>query len=113
MTITFSWLVLITVLAAGVAIADGIVRTRGKRNRSILVVVEIVVAALLLLSVFVPSLIGFTRLFTIVLEIDLIALLLFPGTRRRRGAAGAGIALVLNTIVILVAAGWLTVPGLG
>ncbi|HAM25599.1 MAG TPA: hypothetical protein DCP11_02555 [Microbacteriaceae bacterium] len=114
MTVTLTWLLIITILAAALAIYDGIVRLQGKRGNSILAVAELVFAALMLLSVFVALPAPFTTfLFALILEVVLIALAVLPGKRRRGSSTATFIALLLNSVVVLIAAGWLHIPGLG
>jgi hypothetical protein len=108
MTVTLSWLLIITILAAALAVYDGIVRLRGKRGNSFLAVAELV------LSVFVALPAPFsTFLFALILEVVLVAIAILPGRRRRGSSTATFIALVLNSVVVLIAAGWLHVPGLG
>jgi uncharacterized membrane protein len=112
---TLSWLLIITVLAAALAVVDGVRRVRGHRTNSILAIAELVFAVLMLISVFVafPAPLG-TILFSIALEIVLIILLVLPSTRGRGGITTVTvIALILNSIVVLIALGWLSIPGLG
>ncbi|MET4781976.1 hypothetical protein [Glaciihabitans sp. UYNi722] len=112
MTFTFSILTIITIVAAAFAIYDAATRLRGTRNRSILAIAELIFAALLLLSVFVVLPAPFTTFpFAIVLEVILVASLIFRGTGRKAVAPVTVIALVLTTIVVLISAGWLHVPG--
>ena len=111
MTVTL--LLVITVLAGALSLYDGIVRLRGKRGNSILAIVEIIAAALMLLALFgilttsIP--IG---ILSLVLEIVLILQLIIRGTTRRGGAAITIIALILNTIVLIVAFNVFQIPGL-
>lgn len=111
MTVTL--LLVITVLAGALSLYDGIVRLRGKRGNSILAIVEIIAAALMLLALFgilTTSLgVGFLSL---VLEIVLILQLIIRGSTRRGGAAITIIALILNTIVLIVAFNIFQIPGL-
>ena len=111
MTVTL--LLVITVLAGALSLYDGIVRLRGKRGNSILAIVEIIAAALMLLALFgilttsIP--IG---ILSLVLEIVLILQLIIRGSTRRGGAAITIIALILNTIVLIVAFNVFQIPGL-
>jgi len=109
-----SWLLLITIAAAGLAIFDGVRRVRGHHGNSIIAIAELVLAVLMLVSVFIafPAPLG-TILFAIGLEIVLILLLVLKGTRNRAFTTLTLIALILNSIVVLIAAGWLHIPGLG
>ena len=111
MTVTL--LLVITVLAGALSLYDGIVRLRGKRGNTILAIVEIIAAALMLLALFgilttsIP--IG---ILSLVLEIVLILQLIIRGSTRRGGAAITIIALILNTIVLIVAFNVFQIPGL-
>ena len=111
MTITL--LLVITVLAGALSLYDGIVRLRGKRGNSILAIVEIIAAALMLLALFgilttsIP--IG---ILSLILEIVLILQLVIRGSTRRGGAAITIIALILNTVVLIVAFNIFQIPGL-
>ena len=112
--ITLSWLLIITVLAAVLALFDGIGRLRGKRSNSILAIAELVFAVLMLLSIFIAFPAPFTTfLFALILEIVLVLILVLRGTGRKGVGAITIIALILNTVVVLIAAGWLRIPGLG
>jgi hypothetical protein len=113
MTVTLTWLLIITILAGASAVYDGIVRLQGKRGNSFLAVAEIVLAGLMLVSVFVALPAPFTTfIFSLVLEAVLIALVILPGKRRGGSSTATFIALVLNSVVVLIAAGWLQIPGL-
>lgn len=107
-------LFVITILAGVLGVIDGIIRLRGRRGGATIVgVAEIVFGALLLVSLFV-ALPAPLNLLTaaILLEIALLLALFVRGGTRRGGIAITLVALVLNTIVVLVTLGWLTVPGL-
>ena len=67
---TLSWLLIITILAAAFAIVDGVRRVRG-RNNSVLAIAELVLAVLMLISVFIafPAPLS-TFLFALALEIE-------------------------------------------
>ena len=111
MTVTVTLLLVITLLAGALSLYDGIVRLRGKRGNSILAIVEIIAAALMLLALFqllvTPLGIG---ILSVILEIVLVLQLIVRGSTKRGGAAITVIALVLNSIVLLVAFGF-TIPG--
>ena len=113
MTVSFTLLTLITIVAAALAIYDGIARLRGKRSNSILAIAELVFSVLMVLSVFIafPSPFS-TLLFAIILEGVLLLVLLFRGTGRRGATMITTIAIILIAIVILIAAGWLRIPGI-
>ena len=112
--VTINLLFIITVLAAGLSIYDGIARLRGRRNGgSIVAIAEIVFAALMLLSLFIafPAPLGLLT-WALLLEAALIVALVLSGKVRRGMWVVTIIALVLNTIVVLVNLGWLHIPGL-
>ena len=112
--VTINLLFIITILAGALSLYDGIARLRGRGASSILAIAEIVFAALLLVSVFVafPAPLGLLT-WAILLEIALVLVLVLRGSVRRRGVwVVTVIALVLNTIVVLVGLNWLHVPGL-
>ena len=110
--ITLSWLLIVTILAAALALFDGISRVRGRGGNSILAIAELLFAALMLVSIFFafPAPLG-TFLFALILEVVLILVLLVRGSKGI--ATVTVIALILNSIVVLISAGWLTIPGLG
>jgi hypothetical protein len=112
--VTVNLLFIITILAGALSLFDGIARIRGRGASTILAVAEIVFAALLLVSVFVAFPAPLTLLtWAILLEIVLVLALILRGGSTRRGIwAITLIALILNTIVVLVNLGWLHVPGL-
>ena len=93
------------------ALVDGIIRVRG-RGTAILAVIEIIVAALFLIS-FIPSWCHSGRvILAVVLLIVLVLQLILRGSTRRSGAAITVIAIVLLVIWIVVALGWVAIPGL-
>lgn len=111
---TISLLLIITVLAAALSLVDGITRLRGRRGNSVLAVIEIIAAVLMLLAlfpIFFPAPFG-VGILSIVLEIVLILQLILRGSTRRGGAAITIIALVLNSIVLVVAYNLFQIPGL-
>lgn len=114
MTVTLSWLLIITILAAALALVDGISRLRGRRSNSILAIAELIFAVLMLISIFFafPAPMG-TFLFAIILEVILLLILLIRGAGSKGVSTVTLIALILNTVVVLIAAGWLIIPGLG
>jgi hypothetical protein len=68
----------------------------------------------MLLSIFFafPAPLG-TFLFAVILEVVLILILLIRGAGAKGVSTVTVIALILNSVVVLIAAGWLTIPGLG
>lgn len=110
---TVNLLFVITLLAGALSLYDGIVRVRGRRASSIIAIAEIIFAALLLVALFVAFPAPLTLLtWAILLEIALLLALLLRGGIRRGAWVITIIALVLNTIVVLVTLGWLHIPGL-
>ncbi|MBN9238098.1 MAG: hypothetical protein BGO97_00330 [Micrococcales bacterium 70-64] len=107
-----SLLLIITVVAAALALWDGIVRVRGRSN-SIVSIIQIIAAALMLLALFgiVVTSLG-VGILAVILVIVLILQLILRGSTRRKGAAITIIALVLNAIVVIVAFGLFSIPGL-
>ena len=111
-------LITIVALAAGIlALVDGIIRVRG-RGTAILAVIEIIVAALFLiafippLAAVIPTLVSTVTL-AVILLIILVLQLVLRGSTRRSGAALTVIAIVLLIIWLVVALGWVNIPGLG
>ncbi len=109
-----TWLLLITIVAAGLSIYDGVRRIRGNKSNSILAIAELVFSVLMLASIFIafPAPLG-TFLFALVLEVILILTLVVTGSRAKGFTTITLVALVLNSIVVLIAIGWLRIPGLG
>ncbi|MEP6481716.1 MAG: hypothetical protein ABJA94_06875 [Rhodoglobus sp.] len=106
-------LLIITILAGALGLYDGIVRIRGRRASTVIAVAEIVFAALLLVSAFVAFPAPLTLLtWAILLEVALLIALFLRGGIRRGAWVVTIVALVLNTIVVLVNLGWLHIPGL-
>ena len=70
-------------------------------------------AVLMLISIFFafPAPLG-TLLFAIILEVILLLILLVRGAGAKGVSTITIIALILNTIVVLIALGWLIIPGL-
>ncbi|MET0726301.1 MAG: hypothetical protein ABWY36_08100 [Leifsonia sp.] len=109
--ITLSWLLLIALAGGVVALIDGVQRARGK-GTAVLAIVEIVVAALFLLSLFLPGIPFGSLVLAVTLLIVLLIQLLLRGGRKRAGIGltVAGIALLLVWIVLVN--NWLVIPGI-
>ena len=102
----------ILIIVTGVlAVIDSVVRVRGRRG--VLAIIELIAGVLLILSNFItlPHILGQT-IMQIVLEVVLILLLFIRGGTRRGGLAITIITLILNTVLILLTLGWITIPGL-
>lgn len=110
---TVSLLLIITVIAGALSLYDGIIRLRGKRGNSAIAVVEIIAAALMLLALFgiLTTALG-VGILSVILEIALILQLVLRGSTRRGGATITIIALIANSIVLIVAFGLFSIPGL-
>jgi len=106
--ITLSWLMIIALAGGVLALIDGILRLRGKGG-TLFGVLETVVAALFLLSHFVPS-IPFGSL---VLGIATIVVLVIGLILRAKHAIGVTIAaLVVIGLWIVLINRWLIIPGI-
>ncbi|MEO7349671.1 MAG: hypothetical protein ABIW32_07430 [Terrimesophilobacter sp.] len=108
-TVTLGWLLIIALLAAILAILDGITRMRG--NTSALAIVEVLFGVLLLLSLFFafPAPLG-AFVFAFVLVVLLLVSLLSRGGSRRTSIITV-IALILMVITALLYSGWVSIPG--
>lgn len=103
-------LTLIYLIATIVAVIDGIARARG-RGSSVLAVIEIVVAALMILALFVSIPFGSIALGVVLLIVLVLQLVLRGSARRRGGASLTVIALVATAIWLILALGWVHIPG--
>jgi hypothetical protein len=108
--ITLSWLLIIGLLGGVLALIDGIIRVRG-RGTAIVAVIEIIVAALFILSFFVVVPFG-SLVLAIALLIVLIVQLVLRGSTRRSGVTITVIAIVLTLIWLILAQGWIVIPGI-
>ena len=108
--ITLNILTLITDAAAVLALLDGIARLRSSRNSTVLAVLELVLAVLMLLTFFaaLPAPLSLIVV-SVALEIVLVLALL---TSKRGSKTLTVVALVLNSIVVVTAFGWVAIPGL-
>jgi hypothetical protein len=107
--ITLSWLLIIGLLGGILALIDGIIRVRG-RGTAIVAVIEIIVAALFILSFFVVVPFG-SLILAIVLLIVLIVQLVLRGSTRRSGVTITVVAIILTLIWLVLAQGWIVIPG--
>jgi hypothetical protein len=105
----FSLVVLLGMVGGVVALADGILRLRASRASSVLAIIELIVAALFLVSLFLP----FVPWSWLVLGSALVAVLVIAlVTSGRRGLTIPIVALVLVAVYLLLWTGVLVVPGL-
>ena len=105
--ITFTWLLLIALVGGILAVIDGILRLRGKGG-TVVGAVELIAGGLFLASLFVP--IGFgSMVMAVITAIALIVALIVRG----KSSIGLTIAaLVLVVVWIVLANGWLVIPGI-
>ncbi|WES63061.1 hypothetical protein P0L94_11410 [Microbacter sp. GSS18] len=105
--ITLSWLLLIALVGGVLALVDGVLRLRG-RGGTVLGIIEVVVAALFLLSLFVTGIpFGSTVLAVAVIIVLVIGLIL----RGRAALALTVAALIVLAAWIVLVNEWLIVPG--
>lgn len=106
--ITLSWLLLIALIGGVLALVDGVLRLRG-RGGTVLGIIEVVVAALFLLSLFVTGIpFGSTVLAVAVIIVLVIGLIL----RGRAALALTVAALIVLAAWIVLVNEWLIVPGI-
>jgi hypothetical protein len=108
--VTFSLLLLIAIAGGVVALIDGVQRARG-RGTAVLAVVEIIVAALFLLSLFLPGIPFGSLALAVVLLIVLVIQLLLRGGRKRAGIGLALAGIILLLVWIVLVQNWLIIPG--
>lgn len=108
--ITLSWLLIIGLLGGALGLIDGVIRVRG-RGTAIVAVIEIIVAALFILSFFVPGIPFGSLILAIALLVVLVVQLVLRGATRRSGITITLVALVLIVIWIVLAQHWLVIPG--
>jgi len=106
--ITLSWLLLIALVGGVLALIDGIWRVRA-RGSAVVGIIEIVVAALFLLSLFVTGIPFGSLVLGIALLVVLVVALV---TRGRLGMTLTIIALVLIAAWLVLEQGWIVIPGL-
>jgi len=106
-----SFLLILIIIVAALAIVDGVSRLRGRGSGTVVGVLEIILGALLLVSQFVPQLVIVAPWFwSALLEIVLVIAVIVRG--RGRVWIVTLVALILNTLLLLVLFGWLTIPGI-
>lgn len=107
--LTLTWLLLIGLAGGVLALVDGIWRLRARGGSTVVGIIEIVVAGLFLLSLFVTG-IPFGALVLGIATIVVLAVALFAGGRT--GRTLTIIALVLLVIWLILVNGWIVIPGL-
>ena len=108
--ITLSWLLLIALLGGVLALVDGIWRLRARGGNTVVGVIEVIVAALFLLSLFVPG-IPWGSLVLGVATLIVVVVALFLGGRTGRGVTIAAAVVVAIWLVLLVNH-WIDIPGI-
>ena len=107
--ITLSWLLLIALLGGVLALVDGIWRLRARGGNTVVGVIEVIVAALFLLSFFVPG-IPWGSLVLGVATLIVVVVALFLGGRTGRGVTIA--AAVVVAIWLVLVNHWIVIPGI-
>ena len=106
--ITLTWLLLIALAAGVLGLVDGIWRLRARGGSTVVGIIEIVVAALFLLSLFLPG-IPFGSLALGIALLIVLAVAMFAGGRT--GRTLTIIALVLTAVWLVLTLGWVVIPG--
>ncbi len=107
--ITLSWLLLIALAAGILAVVDGIWRLRARGGSTIVGIIELVVAGLFLLSLFVPGIPWGSLVLGIATLVVLVVALFLGG---RTGRTLTIIALVLMVVWVVLVNRWLVIPGI-
>ncbi|KQM80678.1 hypothetical protein [Agromyces sp. Leaf222] len=107
--ITLTWLLLIALIGGVLALIDGIWRLRARGGSTVVGVIEVIVAALFLLTFFVPG-IPWGSLVLGVATLIALVVALFAGGRTGRGVTVA--ALVVIAVWIVLVNQWLIIPGI-
>ena len=106
--ITLSWLLLIGLVGGVLALVDGIWRLRARGGSVVVGIIEIVVAGLFMLSLFVPG-IPWGSLVLGVATLIVLVVALFAGGRT--GRTLTIVALVVMVVWIILVNRWLIIPG--
>jgi hypothetical protein len=106
--ITLTWLLLIGLIGGALALVDGILRLRARRGSTIIGIIEIIVAALFLLSLFLPG-IPFGSLVLGIATLVVLAIALFVGGRTGRTITVAALVIIVVWLILLNR--WLVIPG--
>ncbi|HEU0180837.1 MAG TPA: hypothetical protein VFR16_01515 [Agromyces mariniharenae] len=107
--IALSWLLIIAIIGGALALVDGILRLRARGGSTIVGIIEIVVAGLFLLALFIPA-IPFGAIVLGVVTLIVLAVALFAGGRT--GRTITIIALVAIALYLILANRWLVIPGI-
>lgn len=106
--IVLSWLLLIALVGGVLALVDGIWRLRARGGSTVVGIIEIVVAGLFVLSLFLTG-IPFGSLVLGIATLVVLAVALFAGGRT--GRTLTIIALVVIVVWLILLNGWLVIPG--
>ena len=106
--ITLTWLLLIALAAGVLGLVDGIWRLRARGGSTVVGIIEVIVAGLFLLSLFLPR-IPFGSVVLGVATLIVLAIAMFAGGRT--GRTLTIIALVLMAIWLVLTLGWVVIPG--
>jgi hypothetical protein len=106
--IVLSWLLLIALVGGVLALVDGIWRLRARGGSTVVGIIEIVVAGLFVLSLFLTG-IPFGSLVLGIATLVVLAVALFAGGRT--GRTLTIIALVVIVVWLILVNGWLVIPG--
>lgn len=107
--IVLSWLLIIALVGGALALVDGIWRLRARGGSTIVGIIEIVVAGLFLLSLFIPGIPWGSTVLGIATLI-VLAVALFAGGRT--GRTLTIVALVVIAVWVILVNRWLVIPGI-
>jgi hypothetical protein len=107
--IALSWLLLIALAAGVLTLVDGIWRLRARGGSTVVGIIEIVVAALFLLTLFVPAIPWSWLVLGVALLVVLIVAIV---TRGGTGITLPVIGIVLIALFLVLMNRWLVIPGL-
>lgn len=107
--ITLTWLLIIALVGGVLALVDGIWRLRARGGSTVVGILEIVVAGLFLLSLFLPG-IPWGPLVLGIATLVVLAVALFAGGRT--GRTLTIVALVVIVVWLILVNRWLVIPGI-
>lgn len=107
--ITLTWLLIIALVGGVLALVDGIWRLRARGGSTVVGIIEIVVAGLFLLSLFLPG-IPWGPLVLGIATLVVLAVALFAGGRT--GRTLTIVALVVIVVWVILVNRWLVIPGI-
>ena len=102
------WIPLVGIVGGALALIDSILRLRTRRGSRVVGVIEIIVAALFLLSLFVPGVPWGWLVLGVALLVVLVVTLVTGGRTR---IALPIVAIVLVVLFLLLMNRWLIIPG--